>query len=431
MHKKMIGLWLLSAALVACNTPSGGNPLPNPPAPAPTFPAGTPTGEATRTTVGPEGGTVTSADGRLKVSIPAGALSSPTEITVQPITSTAPNGKGSAYRLGPEGTTFKQPVGLSFQYDEAQESSASALVVATQDRQGTWQAKLGTAQDRGANTLTVSTTHFSDWTWAEAYQLDPGQATVKLGQTVKLTLVRCVADETTGEGDDLIAPLTRTCAPYTLTPFTRNWAVNGTAGGSAAVGTVSKDEGDVSSGTYRAPASKPSVNPVAVSVDLVRNETGKNTLRLISSVQVIDGLGPCREVVTGIYTCKYQLTKVNGNSLPFNLPKQSPNQGDARDRLTGGYLQISGTEENLLIGAASYEIRYEFDSKPAGTDRETHRVLNDVGDSLTNLQGTATTFKSISGETYKGLIQADKASADNFPMNTPVFSAPVKLEFAP
>ncbi|WP_019588549.1 hypothetical protein [Deinococcus apachensis] len=416
---------LLSMALSACTETAST------PAPAPTFPVGTPTGEAARTTVGSQGGTVVSADGKLKVNIPAGALTSPTEITVQPITNTAPNGKGGAYRLGPEGTTFKQPVQLSFQYDEAQESAASSFVVATQDSQGTWQAHLGTAQNRESNTLTVSTNHFSDWTWAEAYRLDPGQATVKLGETVKLTLIRCVGPTTEPFDEDLVTPLVTTCAPQTLTPFTRGWAVNGTAGGSAAVGTVSKDEGNVSSGTYRAPADKPAVNPVAVSVDLVRNETGKNTLRLISYVQVIDGLGPCREVVTGIYTCRYQLTKVNGNSLPYTLPKQDPNQGDARDRLTGGYLQISGTEENLLIGAASYEIRYEFDSKPAGTDRETHRVLNDAGDYLTNLQGTSTTFKSISGETYKGLIQSDKASAEDFPMNTPVFSAPVKLEFVP
>ncbi|MFC4427148.1 hypothetical protein [Deinococcus navajonensis] len=418
---------LLTCVLMACTQPSS----PSAPSPAPAFPSGTPTGEATRATVGPDGGTVSSADGKLSLQIPPGALTTPTNLTVQPITSTAPHAGGGAYRLGPEGTTFKQPVQLTFRYDEAQESAASAFVVATQDARGEWQAHLGTAQDRAANTLTVRTTHFSDWTWAEAYRLDPGQATVKVGESVRLTLQRCVGPETAPFDEDLVTPLITTCAPYTLTPFTRNWAVNGAAGGSQEAGTVTKDESNVASGTYRAPAEQPSVNPVAVSVDLVRNEAGTNTLRLVSYVQVTGGLGPCKEVVTGYYTCKYPLTKVDGHSLPYDLPKQDPNQGDARDRVTGGYLQVSGTQENLLIGAASYEIRYEFDNKPAGTDRETHRVLNDVGDYLTNLQGSATTFTSIAKVTYTGLVQQNKAVVHDFPMATPVYSGAVQLEFTP
>ncbi|MFC4456151.1 hypothetical protein [Deinococcus sonorensis] len=429
MRHTMTAICLLSLPLIACTSPSGGGPVPI--SPAPSFPVGTPTGEAAHLTVGHQGGTLRSADGQLSLTIPAGALEAPTDVTVQPISSTVPNGKGGAYRLGPEGTTFRQPVTLTFRYDQAQERAASAFVVAAQDQKGVWQAQLDTLQDREANTLSVQTNHFSDWSWAEAYRLDPGQATVKAGQSLQLTLMRCVAPTTEPFATHLSTPLITTCAPHTLTPFTRNWAVNGTPGGSAAVGTVTKDEGNVSSGTYRAPASTPGVNPVAVSVDFVRNETGRNTLRLISAVQVTDGLGPCQEVVEGYYTCRYALTKVNGNTLPYDLPKQDPTQGDARDRVTGGFLQVSGTQENLLIGAASYEIRYEFDSKPAGTDRETHRVLNDVGDYLTNLQGTATTFTSIAKVTYSGLIQPDRAVTEHFPMATPVYAGPVKLEFAP
>ncbi|MFB9994922.1 hypothetical protein ACFFLM_23510 [Deinococcus oregonensis] len=348
---------------------------------------------------------------------------------MQPITSTVPNGKGSAYRLGPEGVTFKQPVSLSFKYDEAQESSARVLAVATQDGQGTWQAHLDTAQDREANTLTVQTNHFSDWSWAEAYQLDPGQATVLLGKTVQFTLMRCVADEAAAGGDDLIAPLAETCSPHTLTPFTRNWTVNGTAGGSAATGTVRKNEGDTSTSTYQAPAAKPSVNPVAVSVDLVRNETGKNTLRMIAYVKVIDGLGPCEEVFKGYYKCTYPLKKFNGQNLPYDLPKNDPTSS-AVDRLTGGYLQLNGYEDDVLLGVGSYEIRYEFDHQASGTDRKTHRVLNDVGN-VTSMGGNNARFKSVSKVEYTGNIQPDSATADNFPMGTPTFSGNVKLEFVP
>ncbi|GGO38721.1 hypothetical protein [Deinococcus humi] len=429
MRKHMISLFLLSAALVACggHNPTDEEPTPTPP--APTFPVGTPTGEAARATVGPEGGTVSSADGKLSLRIPAGALATFTEITVQPITSTVPNAVGGAYRLGPEGVTFKQPVGLTFKYDEAQESTASVLAVTTQDGQGAWQAHLDTAQDREANTLTVQTNHFSDWSWAEAYKLDPGQATVLLGKSVKFTLMRCVMDEAGADGDDLIAPLAKACSPQTLTPFTRNWAVNGTAGGSAAVGTVRKNEGDTSTGTYQAPAARPSVNPVAVSVDLVRNEAGKNILRMIAYIKIIDGLGPCEEVFETYYKCTYPLRKFNGQNLPYDLPKNDPTNS-AVDRLTGGYLQLTGYEDDLLLGIGSYEVRYEFDHQASGTDHKTHRTLNDVGN-FTSMGGHNVRFKSISKVEYTGNIEPDNASVDNFPMGTPTFSGNVKLEFAP
>ncbi len=430
MTTKHLLLALLTAALVACN-PSSGAPDPVVPGPVPAFPQGAPTGEAVRLTVGSEGGTFASADGRLSVQVPPGALTAATELSVQPITNTAPHGGGGAYRLGPAGVTFKQPVQLTFRYGGTLEDAAAGLVLAGQDRQGAWQAHLGTTQDRSERTLTARADRFGDWAWAEAYRLHPGQASVKVGQSVKFTLMRCVAPEPGPLTDDLIAPLISECTPYTLTPFTRNWAVNGTAGGSATQGTVVKDDGDVAGGTYTAPAQRPDVNPVAVSVDLVRNETGINTLRLVSTVQVLDEQGPCREVVPGLLTCQYALTRVDGHSLPYDLPKQSPYQGDARDRVTGGYLQVSGTPENLARGEGSYEIRYRFDNKPAGTDQETHRELNDVGSYLTNTQGTETTFTSIGKVTYTGLIQAGRVEALNFPMATPVFTGDVKLEFAP
>jgi hypothetical protein len=189
----LMGALLLSATLAAC----GGTPSSVIPAPSGTPSAiGTPSGEAVRVSVGPEGGTVRSADGKLRLTIPAGALSAATEISVQPITRTTPNGVGGAYRLEPEGVTFKQDVQLTFAYDDAQESAASAFVIASQDKRGVWQAHLNTSQDREANTLTVSTNHFSDWSWAEAYKLDPQQAAVKVGQSVRLNLMRCVGPDT-------------------------------------------------------------------------------------------------------------------------------------------------------------------------------------------------------------------------------------------
>src|SRR5689334_6890130 len=74
---------------------------------------GIPNGPSVSQVIGTTGGSVTSADGLLTVSIPAGALASTKTITIQPITNNVSLGVGGGYRLGPEGTTFAQPVTLT------------------------------------------------------------------------------------------------------------------------------------------------------------------------------------------------------------------------------------------------------------------------------------------------------------------------------
>ena len=49
-----------------------------------------------------------------QIDVPAGALASDTDITIQPITNTAWGGIGNGYRLTPDGLTFTQPVDLVF-----------------------------------------------------------------------------------------------------------------------------------------------------------------------------------------------------------------------------------------------------------------------------------------------------------------------------
>ncbi|HSN89607.1 MAG TPA: hypothetical protein VLS93_00125, partial [Anaeromyxobacteraceae bacterium] len=64
----------------------------------------------------PGGGYVTSADGRLTVSVPAGAISAPTDFTIQVITNTAPSGVGNAFRITtvPAGVVLAAPVAFVF-----------------------------------------------------------------------------------------------------------------------------------------------------------------------------------------------------------------------------------------------------------------------------------------------------------------------------
>jgi hypothetical protein len=75
---------------------------------------GDPQGTATVQTIDAAGGSLTSADGRVTLDMPAGALSTATTVSIQPITNTTPNGLALNYRLEPEGTTFAVPVSLTF-----------------------------------------------------------------------------------------------------------------------------------------------------------------------------------------------------------------------------------------------------------------------------------------------------------------------------
>src|SRR5690242_17088981 len=77
--------------------------------------------------IGPAGGSLTSDDGRLTVSVPPGAVSAPTSLSIQDITNTAPGGDGIAYRVGPDGTTFATPITLTFAADPAEDVSALSI----------------------------------------------------------------------------------------------------------------------------------------------------------------------------------------------------------------------------------------------------------------------------------------------------------------
>ncbi|MFH1440767.1 MAG: SpvB/TcaC N-terminal domain-containing protein, partial [Candidatus Omnitrophota bacterium] len=77
--------------------------------------------------IGPEGGEVTSSDGRVKVIIPAGALTSPTRIRLSKIDKdtlqdTAPSGSSvlSVVECKPYGLVFNKPVELIYSLEQAQ-----------------------------------------------------------------------------------------------------------------------------------------------------------------------------------------------------------------------------------------------------------------------------------------------------------------------
>ncbi len=81
--------------------------------PAPALPVAIPS----TATIGPEGGSVRSGDGRLTLKVPAGAVASPTAFSITSSASTAPNAVGPAYTLSPASLPLGTPGLLAFAYD--------------------------------------------------------------------------------------------------------------------------------------------------------------------------------------------------------------------------------------------------------------------------------------------------------------------------
>lgn len=147
--------------------------------------------------IGPGGGDLVSADGKLKVIVAGGTVNGDTEFSIQPITNTLFEDENRiAYRLLPEGSHFTKPVQLQFQYtnDDTLNTSEDVLAIATQRQDGSW-TLLPTRLDKSTKTLTVETTHFSDWTVTGGVYLTAERTQLGLGQKTMIKVVSVWDDE--------------------------------------------------------------------------------------------------------------------------------------------------------------------------------------------------------------------------------------------
>ncbi len=250
-------------------------------------PMGVPTGATdSSSTIGPAGGSVSSADGTMFVVIPAGALAANTLINIQTISNNAHGKVGIAYRLTPNGQTFAKPVTLTFAYSDAELDGTAPefLGAAFQTATGFWKW-LGVSTLNSANkTVSVSTSHFTDFSAVKGLQIRPPKKTVKPNATVALEVRACyeridedLADLNTGLGYDCDNDQGPTSA---LT--VDQWSVNGRIGGGNVFGTVT---GSVWSAIYTAPANAPTPPTVAVSARMSVRGIGGTTL-VVSNITI-------------------------------------------------------------------------------------------------------------------------------------------------
>jgi hypothetical protein len=216
---------------------------------------GKPNGEEVSEEIDKDGGTVFSADSKMELKIPEGALSKKRKIQIQSVANLVANGRGNAYKMEPSGLQFQKPVTLIYHYadDELIGSSAEFKGIAWQDEKGKWTSMDQVILDTAAKTITTQINHFSSYASFDKIVLLPQQARVKVEKSIHMEIHFALnfLDE------DIALPPT---LPAT------EWAVNGINGGNGFVGTIMPITTNHSK--YTAPVSMPDDNPVAVSAKI-------------------------------------------------------------------------------------------------------------------------------------------------------------------
>lgn len=350
-HRLLTGIIAVAVFFISCekNDPDKDVTLTDPVITG----VGMPNGPGTSANMGASGGSLTSADGKLTVSVPQGALSSNTVITIQPISNEGPLGVGTAYRVTPEDIRFNQPIQLIFHYDDAllNGTPEDFLWVITQAGDRSWNAMLKSSVNKTAKTVTVSTTHFSDWALGKFIELalSPSSKTLRRGESVQLQ-VAGFARSSHSDDDELAALIPLNTDNEALRPLTpipsvesrlsefrvKGWALN------SASAPVSGSSGSLSasglSATYKAPNSRPPANPVAVSVSLesADKEGRKSSHMLKSNISVVD-------------TDMYLLLTVDGKTYEYYqygyngaVPPDPDNLSIANSGIDGNLLSITG-----------------------------------------------------------------------------------------
>lgn len=282
MLLKRIGIICMAIAFLASckksDTPGTEVPGPKPPKPDVVTPVGTPDNTPAETkTIGATGGQIFSSDGYLKVIIPAGAFTSDQQVSVQQISNNCPGTHGMAYRVLPEGVTFAKPVTLQFRINMT-DSTHLGLGFATaayQNKKGVWMAMPKAVVNAEARTVSIETTHFSDWTVVSGVMMTANPGLVIPGGKSKLIVYYA---------EDLLAPLVKEEIPVPgfiemPSQYVSNWRVtNG-------LGTVQAEGGKA---TYTAPAFKPDAaqETATISCDV---KSGSNTVTLNTKVTTTHG----------------------------------------------------------------------------------------------------------------------------------------------
>jgi hypothetical protein len=140
-------LWL---ALAACASPTSASPIPDA------------TTDTAQKVIGAGGGTLSTPDGVLTLTVPGGAVDHDVLFTVGPTTPPLVGTVGGAFEVGPAGTRFAVPATVTIRYTtgELGDAAASDLLVATVVA-GLWVPLSSDSVDGNAHAASGQTPHLS------------------------------------------------------------------------------------------------------------------------------------------------------------------------------------------------------------------------------------------------------------------------------
>ena len=302
---------------------------------------GKPVGKKTAFKVTKEGGSLKSSDGLVQLIIPDGAVAKKTNISIEPITNLLTNGNGPAYRFEPSGILFKKPVQVIFHFDEEEIKDSMQLLmgIAMQDNIGQWFGLKNSVLDSIAKTISGNINHFSDWGRYDKIKIDPSYARLKVNKTRSLTITHVASEDDdlieplTSGSDDMLSPLIKRKIPWRAV-----WMANEIVNGNATEGKISVIS--KTSINYKAPASLPPKNPVAVTADLtgivfrtkIKGQlTTFEKLRLVSNILIFDDA--------------YEVTMIS----EIQDPGAGTNLGAATYKDTGSFvISLNGREARII-----------------------------------------------------------------------------------
>lgn len=263
---------------------------PETPQPGATTQVGKPIGPAATQTIGPAGGTLTSADGKLTLTFPKGAVPKDAPVTVQEVENTAPNGSGSSYVIDGLEITVSEPVIGVYREREREFSGLvqGNVAVARQGKGGDWKASNLATVDAVNRTITTRIRRIEKGAIAfiESTKLSPEKATLVPGEKLPLTLTRVELIALELEpGEEISVPFPQIPASTTV----QKMLVNGSAEDRDFGVCEFQDPSErLARLQYTAPKRVPvkSRNPVAVQIELF-NPAVKAYLALVANLTIV------------------------------------------------------------------------------------------------------------------------------------------------
>jgi len=310
--------------------PTGGTPPDEDESPLPTVstPEGESLGSPVTRLIDAKGGSLTSDDDRLTITVPPGTVAEPTTFSLETVENLMATGVGLAYKVGPPGRTFDPPLELEFTLEprELEGVADEDWLIAFQPAPGPWQiatlaappsplplarltlvgAGAGAATTPGAATIKGRLSRSGTVAPATRYGLFPSGRVIRVGQARNMTVFSL---QITGPGE-----------PLKLSEFeiaegveVGAWAVNGVPGGNDVVGHTVPNATRAAS--FQAPQAEPTPPTVTVSA---RVTDGGRTIPVSQKVLITAGDGYV--VLDGAVTKRERwVTDMTGGQWPGRL----------------------------------------------------------------------------------------------------------------